>query len=453
MVKDYFQDIVPPHEEDDAEDVGLPPRRDPREAAMHDQNPMPQTGGGGDRSIRNININRRGYGAPPPPRHHSGGGSSKSWIWILAAVCVVGLGTLGVMFAFKETSITIIPVSQPVLFDETSQFTAYPNAASTSGTILYSVKTADFEETEQVAASGTEHKEQKASGSITVYNDYSAEPVKLIKNTRFATASGLVYRTPSDVSVPGRQGSTPGKTTITVAADAAGEKYNIGAGGKLTLPGLQSNAAMYKGVYAEATSAMTGGFSGDAPAVDAATLSKAKANMQSRLDQKISEFLGTLNTESDFALKPQVTYADAPGAAATGGTATVKMTAHVSVPTVSRSALSAAIAEFVTAGGSDLRYTLETGDGFAANVADESEVGTDPITFTLTGSGVLVADVDTNALKTALAGRDQNAFQTIVANFPGVESAKARIEPFWNTSFPTNTDEIEILVERPQNVQ
>ena len=71
--------------------------------------------------------------------------------------------------------------------------------------------------------------------------------------------------------------------------------------------------------------------------------------------------------------------------------------------------------------------------------------------MTLSGNGILVAIVDTDALAQALAGRDQNAFQNIVANFPGVESAKARIEPFWSSSFPKDLTDIKIVVERPQN--
>ena len=129
------------------------------------------------------------------------------------------------------------------------------------------------------------------------------------------------------------------------------------------------------------------------------------------------------------------------------------MSARVSVPVVPRKALAGAIAQAVTANGSGQLYSLETGEGFATNVSGAADTGTEPITFTLAGSGVLVAEVDTTALVAALAGRDQNAFQSIVANFPGVESAKARIEPFWNSSFPKDPGEIEIIVVRPQDDQ
>ena len=90
----------------------------------------------------------------------------------------------------------------------------------------------------------------KASGSITVYNNYSTASVKLIKNTRFQTPAGLIFRVPADVVIPGKQGSTPGQVTVTVFADQVGQQYNIGPTPRLTVPGLQSNAAMYAQIYA-----------------------------------------------------------------------------------------------------------------------------------------------------------------------------------------------------------
>jgi len=447
MVKDYFQDIVPPHESnDDADDVGLVKLRETGQP--RNQTPMSQTGG--DRSIRNINISRRSaYGAPPPPPR--GGSGSKHWVWILAFICVAALAVLGFLFAFGETSITVVPHSQKVLFDESSQFTAYPESGAAAGTLTYTIKTSDFEDSESVAANGTEHKEQKASGTITVVNDYSAESVKLLKSTRFATAGGLIFRTPVEVTVPGKQGSTPGKVTITVAADQAGDKYNIGAGEQLTLPGLQSNAAMYRGVYAQTSAPFNGGFVGDAPATAPSALSAAKATMQARLDKKVADYLATLNSDSEIPLRPIVSYADMPAGPVDNGSVSVRMSAHVSVPVVQRNALAAAIAQAVTADSSGQLYTLETAEGFAANTSGSTDTDANLITFTLSGNGILVAIVDTDALAQALAGRDQNAFQNIVANFPGVESAKARIEPFWSSSFPKDLTDIKIVVERPQN--
>lgn len=448
MVKDYFQDIVPPGELGGDDMESRPPEKVPMRTSQSMSQNTP------DRSIRNIHINRRAaYASPsaPPSRDRSRG---KPILWIIAALCVAGLALLFLVFAFKQTTVTVVPRSQTVLLDESFQFTAYPSGSSASGTIPYTIKTADFQEFENVAASGTKHKEQKAAGTITVINNYSPEPVRLIKNTRFATASGLIFKAPTEIVLPGKQGNTPGKVNVTVAADKAGSEYNIGAGEKLTLPGLESNAAMHAAVYAETAAPITGGFLGEAPSVESSTLQSAKSAVQSKLEQKINQHVGALNTDAEFALKPVVSYSEEPAGAVSGGTVRIGITAHVSVPTIPRKALSSAVAQAVTANASDEAYMLNPSDGFAvAVVGDGAVLGSDPIDFVLSGTGLLVANVNIEMLMSALAGRDKAAFKAIVANFPGVQSAKARIEPFWRSTFPTDPGEIYVIVTEPQNAE
>jgi hypothetical protein len=73
----------------------------------------------------------------------------------------------------------------------------------------------------------------------------------------------------------------------------------------------------------------------------------------------------------------------------------------------------------------------------------------DPLKFTLTGKALLVWEVDAAALASALAGRDSDAFQTIVDGFPGVQEAHARIEPLWKKTFPAEASDIKISVVKP----
>ena len=442
MARDHFQDIIPP---------GEPQRRvsDTQRTpeVQHDAEGDVVMPPSADKSIRNINITRRGApaeaGRMAPQR-----GGSRLWLWILAGVCALVLVFLGILYAFSRTSVTVVPHSQPVIFDKTMQFTAYSGAAASSSTLHYSVQSTDFEDSEPVAASGTVHKEQKASGTITVTNNYSTSPVKLLKNTRFETVSGMIFRTPEAVSVPGKQGSTPGKVNVTVVADAAGPQYNAAATEKLTLPGLKSNAPMYAGVYAVVATALSGGFQGDAPDVPESAISAAQSAISARLQAKAAAYAAE-QVGSGIALQPILKFTDLP-AVSQDGSVRVRESVHVDVPVIDGASLSAAIAQMVAANSATITYTIVPGDDFAATVASSAPIlGTDPITFALTGSGVLVAAVDTNALASALAGRDSVAFEGIVSNFPGVDSAHARIEPFWESAFPSKPADIRIIVEEP----
>jgi len=84
-------------------------------------------------------------------------------------------------------------------------------------------------------------------------------------------------------------------------------------------------------------------------------------------------------------------------------------------------------------------------------VATDTELvlGAGPFEFTLSGMSQLVWKVDSEALISALSGRNESAFQTIVATFPGIEEARARIQPFWKQVFPVDPKKIRIRIEEP----
>jgi len=393
-------------------------------------------------------------GAPPSFGERRGPrGGSRSWLWIIAGISAIAVVILLILFVFRKTSVTVIPQSQPVVFDQSAEFTAYPAASAVSGTLSYTVKSTDLEDSEVVPSNGTQHSESKASGSFTIVNNYSAAPVKLVKNTRFATASGLIFKVPAEVVVPGR-GSSPGKVSITVIADKAGAAYNIGPTGHFTLPGLRPNAAMYKGVYAYSSASTTGGYSGDQPAVSADTLNAALGTIKKRLSEKAVAFADAQNTPDTLAPNlTNVSWVSLPTTAEADGKARVHLKANMWLPVVSRAALTAAIAQSVTSNAAGVTYTLIPRKDFLLTMIEPGGVGGVPIQLVPVGSAALVSNVDTVSLAKALAGRNSQAFQTIVSNFPGVQSAHARIEPFWESTFPAKPADIHITVETPKTTQ
>jgi hypothetical protein len=119
------------------------------------------------------------------------------------------------------------------------------------------------------------------------------------------------------------------------------------------------------------------------------------------------------------------------------------------VPVFATDVLANTLAQSYSADASIHDVNLVPAADFAAKSSDaaSSTLGSDPISFTLNGKSQLVWQVDQKALATALAGHDQGTFQTIIGGFPFVQEAKARIEPFWASSFPKNPDNIVIVVE------
>ncbi|HVM73873.1 MAG TPA: hypothetical protein VMU13_03305 [Candidatus Paceibacterota bacterium] len=487
MAKDYFQDIVPPSNGESSRPRGRKVPVAVEAESVELQYPHNVTSTTKDtfesdddistedtvfsppRGIRNINMPTRpryrsvsgeigdvtSLGRNPPmrpPRKNFSYTLSYKWIWLLVLLCVLTLGFLS-LFLFRQTTVTITPHSQALTFDQTAQFMAYPAATAATGTLAYTVAKTDISASETVASNGTTAVQTKASGSITVYNAYSASSITLIKNTRFQTPSGLIFRTPDDIVIPGKHAGTPGSVTVTVEADQTGPQYNIGPVSRFTVPGLQSQAALYAGVYAQSLGAMSGGASGTQAGVSADVRQSAINDIRSLLAQRANQFVTSLNSSSTVAFSglSEITFSDAPDADATSSQVVITENAHVAVPIFASNAFAAAVAQTMAIDTNNTSVTLVGGNGYSAQSNDTTPVnlGTDPLNFSLVGSTRLVWMVDTNALAQALAGRDQSMFQTTITGFPGVEAARARIEPFWKNTFPSDPNAIKIIVTDP----
>lgn len=458
-MKDYFQDIVPPRGGDRRSRRPAAPEPEqlsdqenevtrPEEEMSDDTLPVPAP----DRSIRNVHIqsSRPRRTVEMPVAMARPARKRRRWLlWILALVTILVCAVLA-LIAFRPTRVTVTPRTHAISFDNTNRYTAYPSASAPAGALAYSVKIITLQESEVVASTGSTHVEDKASGQITVFNSYSSDPVKLVKNTRFATPDGHVFRAPVDIMVPGKSGSAPGKITITVIADAAGEEYNIGPFNRLTLPGLQSTPDMYANVYAQSSVAFSGGFSGDKPGVSAADQERAVAAMRSRLESKARESIAALETDGDvvFADLARITYAEDPSTPESGNMVRLRQKANISVPVFPAAAFAQAVALSVSVDAANAPIEIVPGQGYGAQLVSPatSTLGVDPIQFGLLGQAELLWQVDAPGLASALAGRDQSAFQTIVTTFPSIQEARARIQPFWATTFPSDPSKIDIVV-------
>jgi hypothetical protein len=245
------------------------------------------------------------------------------------------------------------------------------------------------------------------------------------------------------------KGSTPGEVRVTVIADQAGDTYNIAPAAHFTLPGLQSNAAMYAQVYASSNAPMTGGATGNTPTMAPGAEDAARSQIRTRLEAKANEFAATLRSENIIALPAQITYTSLPSTSETAGSATLHEKAHVDAMLLPIDSFAQMVGQSVSADAANAPMTLKPESDFAIAPKAGAVIGSDPIQFTLSGRALMIWKVDPLALTAALAGKDQTAFQTIVAGFPSIQEAHARIEPFWQTTFPAAAS-IKVTIVAPQ---
>ena len=477
MAKDYFQDIIPPGDSSVPlrafKPRPLPPDTPEEEGALNipiqvmdtvqnDEHP----GDAPARGIRSIsapprmrpvrqpelpNIVGRDFREGPPiyddmPPHRS----SRLWMWAGASVLVLSI-VAALLFFFGSTTITITPKSRIAVLNSAA-FIAREGAAAPAGTLSYTMQTFDLEDSEVVEAKGTTRVESKASGSIVVSNAYSATQLTFVKNTRFESPEGLIYRAVSDVVVPAKKGATAGTVSITVVADEVGEKYNIGPTARFTLPGLKSNAQMFAAVSAKSVAPMQGGAAGEQPGTAPGALEAAVALVRGRLETKAYEAAAGQAKDDTFVFPEliSITYESLPTTKEAGDSVRIHEKAHVEIPVLPKDVFAQEVAKVAFTDSESVPVSMEPGEDFTVHVlapGDDGQSGT--LNLVASGKALIIWEVDTAAIATALEGKDSSAFQAIVNGFPSVLEARARISPFWKNSFPAEASDIKVVVEKP----
>ncbi|HRH24033.1 MAG TPA: hypothetical protein PK109_00370 [Candidatus Paceibacterota bacterium] len=384
---------------------------------------------------------------PAPPRDTTPMGSMgrprSSFPWRLAtAAVVVVVIAIGAIYAFSGAKVTVTPTMNVATVG--GEFTATPSA----GELPFEVITVEKVGTQPVKAEGTENANDPSQGMITIYNGQE-KVQELIKNTRFATPDGLIFRIHDSVKIPAGSPTAPGQLQVTVYADAGGEKYNIGPS-TFTLPGLKGSA-VYDLVYAKSTGSMSGGFSGVRPSVSGATRDAQASTIEAGLDKDLREEIGEKIPEG-YILVPGavfISYAQLPDAAGENNNVNVQEKGTANAFVFPKAALAKAIAYQSVGTYAGQPVTIESAERltFAPKNGEAPVPGADSATFTLSGTVDITWVVDPAKISGSVAGKSRQAAQTILAGFPEVEKAVLSLKPFWAGEFPEDPAEIKVLVE------
>jgi hypothetical protein len=205
---------------------------------------------------------------------------SRWWLWGLACLFLAFLGFV-VMSAFSGSVLTVTPKTALVSVDREFVASGAPDAKLHFEKISFT-KTGETE----ISADTTKKVSEKASGTIVIYNNFSAAPQRLIKNTRFESPTSRIYRINQSLTVPGQKTENgkivPGSIEAQVFADVAGEEYNS-ALSDFTIPGFKGDAKRYAGFYARSKTALRGGFEGTIKTASDMALASARETLKRSL--------------------------------------------------------------------------------------------------------------------------------------------------------------------------
>lgn len=415
----------------------------------------------GDRSIRNI---------PVPPNRKGGAGSRSvrreeredmesrprgifrfrfSLLWVVVGAILAALLGLIVASFFEGAQVTVVPKSRTVTID--TEIRAVPDAPV--GQLPYQTMKTERSLSQTLAAEGEARVERRASGIITIYNEFGTQSQRLIKNTRFEAPDGKIYRINDSVTVPGAirkaDGTlTPGTIDITVYADSPGADYNKEPA-QFTIPGFKGDPR-YATFSARSKTALSGGFSGVERVVAEADLVRAVEEIKQELGGALANALTQEMPEG---------YLLVPGSPRFSFDEPLRESQDEDVLLTVRGVIVAPIVRERDLASSISRLTIDDYEGEAVLFRDASMVGlslkatsgiigTDPITLAVTGTPTVVWQFDAEGLKADLAGKGRTIFETVIAGYkPEIVRAKASIRPFFSGSFPEKTERITVLVE------
>ena len=313
-------------------------------------------------------------------------------------------------------------------------------------------------------ATGSQSVSRKASGTITVYNAYSSDPQPLVKETRFASPEGKIFRIDRGVVIPGAKivdnKIVPSSIDLTVYADKAGAEYNIGPA-KFRVPGLQGSAK-YEGFYGESRDSMSGGFVGVAKVPTESDIIKARDKNKKSLESVLSsEAVLSIPKEMkiiDKATKFIVTKEEI--------NKTTDDAGNFSVTTYGvKKLFGFREADLILALKSQLINEIKLQSSDNSNNASDKEIGLDLKSNSIV-SGEPRVDFDqkelsvvlkfksvwTNAFdpikfKEAALGKSEEEMADSLELFKGIQSIDVNLWPFWVISVPSNSSKVSIDVE------
>ncbi len=363
----------------------------------------------------------------------------------LIAIVLVVAASIAALFYFSSAKVEVTPNTVSAAVQ--GSFTA----TQSTGDFPFEILTAQKIASQSVKATGTKTVTSSASGTITIYNA-QARTQKLIANTRFATAAGLIFRIHTAVTVPAGTSAKPGSVTAKVYADQAGSTYNVGPT-SFTIPGF-AGTPQASTVYARSTSAMTGGASGTVPVVDAALEKQAKTALMSALGPDLESSIRA-QVPQGYTLLPgaaTTTYEELESSAsASTGMAEVKEQGTITAVVFPNAVLAKQVAASVTGlGYQGEPVTLGTASNLTLTPANGMP---DPqatsFSFTLSGTASLIYTIDPTRIAAAISGKTRSAAEVALTNYPEVKRAVIILRPFWRQTFPQDPASISVVVNNP----
>jgi hypothetical protein len=375
--------------------------------------------------------------------------TNRKGLWFLVILAVLFL-LFAVSYVLSKAEIVIVPKTETREIDVEMK-AKLPTVGSDDSFLKYYGASFSKIDSKEVPADGRKQVTKKATGTITIYNNYSKETQRLIKNTRFETRDGLIYRIDRSVDVPGKKvvngEEILGSIEATVYADDVGEKYNIDLT-DFTIPGFKSDSKRYAGFYAKSKTPMTGGYSGVTNVLSDAKQKTVRAELRANLEKLMIEEAKTKVPEGKVFPEGAYTieYESLPIDPKSGSNVLVKEKATMNVFAFDKGDWGDNIAsKTIFAKASSTDQVSLSNDGINFSWKKRPKIDSPEIDFRISGSALFTWSVDENQLALDVVGKTRSQIrEEVFPKYTGLVSAEAVLSPVWMIHFPDSVDKIDI---------
>lgn len=373
--------------------------------------------------------------------------SGMKWFGIAAGVLLL---LVAYSFLFHRATVEVDQQSQNVVITNQEY-----NASLQGGDgVLEFVRIEPFVKTERVFVEGSveENRQTKASGVITVYNTDTTEK-NYIKDTRFETAGGNIYRAFNRFTIPAGSSDNPGSVEVLVVAENPGTEYNSAEGLRFTLPALREQGSpSYELVYAEQTEPLEGGYSGVVRVPLEEDIEEAEEALEQTLESSLaSDFRATLSDEyvirNEFLVLGDPVFTQSPDEERGG----VEVVARAELYAVvfRKNDLENFLAENLIESYQGEPIDIANIDALTITLSDdEFDPASDTeMAFTIVGEAQFLWPIDENQITQLLAGKLRSHVENdLVVGLDHVTVSDVSVSPFWRRKLPNNTDRITINI-------
>jgi hypothetical protein len=298
---------------------------------------------------------------------------------------------------------------------------------------------------------GSKDEGSQASGSVNLSAPCSGGVFPTVPaGSEIVSSGGEIYITQADIDV-----STPTVISGTcyftgsgnVLAQANGDNYNLPAGASYTVDG-------YPNVSVSA-SAMTGGVSKIVTIVTAADVQKAEATLVAQSTDSIKQQLTSEFTDDETVIPGSfnanraaaVSVPDV-GNEVTGGSAKLTSSTTFSLIGIAKSEIETFLRSEITKQMDPTKDQRIYDDGYSHIELTNYQTSTQGSTVTLETSpnypGQFGPDINTEAIKNAVKGKNFGDTQSYIESINGVDNVDIKFSYFWVTTVPNDTNKIDV---------